>query len=50
MEGIIGEVIVPNMGNHLILDFVGTEVDLNDAESLDKNLREILSHTSVAIE
>lgn len=49
-EGIIGEVKVPDMGNHLILDFVGTEVDLNDATLLDNSIRDILSHTSVTIE
>jgi len=32
------------------LDFVGTDVDLNNAELLDQNLRDILSHTSVTIE
>jgi S-adenosylmethionine decarboxylase proenzyme len=41
---------MPDMGNHLILDFVGTDVDLNNYEQLDKNIREVLSHTSVHIE
>ena len=39
-----------DLGNHLILDFHGVEVNLNDFLFLDKNLREILSFTSVTIE
>lgn len=39
-----------DMGNHLILDFVNTQVDLNNFEFLDGKLREILSKTSVTIE
>lgn len=42
---------IPDMGNHLILDFVGVEtVDLNNYEQLDNKLREVLSCTSVHIE
>jgi spermidine synthase len=41
----------PSMGNHLILDFNNiTSVDLDDYEELNKKLREVLSHTHVAIE
>lgn len=40
----------PDMGNHLILDFVNTKVDLNNFEFLDGKLREILGKTSVTIE
>jgi len=40
----------PSLGNHLILDFYGVEVDLNDLELLDCKLREVLSYTSVTIE
>ncbi len=39
-----------DMGNHLILDFVNTKVDLNTFEFLDGKLREILSKTTVTIE
>jgi len=42
--------LCPDMGNHLILDFINTQVDLNNFESLDGKLREILSKTSVTIE
>jgi spermidine synthase len=38
------------MGNHLILDFVNTSVDLNNFEFLDGKIREILDKTSVTIE
>lgn len=41
---------IPDMGNHLILDFVGVDFDLNDYELLDATLREVLSCTSVHIE
>lgn len=41
---------VPHLGNHLVLDFVNVEHDLNDYEFLDKNIREILAQTSVNIE
>ena len=37
------------MGNHLILDFVGTEVDINNYEYLDKELRKVLEATKVSI-
>ena len=41
---------LPDMGTHLILDFNNVEsVDLNDYEKLDTLLREVLSHTHVAI-
>jgi len=41
----------PNMGNHLILDFNNvTSVDLDNYESLNKLLREVLSYTQVRIE
>jgi spermidine synthase len=41
---------LPDMGTHLILDFNHVEsVDLNDYEKLDTLLREVLSHTHVAI-
>jgi S-adenosylmethionine decarboxylase proenzyme len=41
---------LPDMGTHLILDFNHVEtVDLNDYEKLDSLLREVLSHTHVAI-
>jgi spermidine synthase len=41
---------LPDMGNHLILDFTNVRFDLNNFELLDKNLREILGKTSVTIE
>lgn len=41
---------IPDMGNHLILDFVGTDFDLNNYEQLDAKLREVLACTSVHIE
>lgn len=41
---------IPDMGNHLVLDFVNTKTDLNNFEFLDGKLREILSKTSVTIE
>lgn len=42
---------IPDMGNHLILDFVGVKgVNLDSFEELDLKLREVLSHTSVHIE
>lgn len=41
---------VPDMGNHLILDFVGVDIDLDNFELLDKELRQVLSYTSVTIE
>lgn len=43
---------VINMGNHLILDFhnVNENVDLDNFESLDANLREVMGYTHVAIE
>lgn len=41
-----------NMGNHLILDFHGIKetVDLDNYESLDASLREVMGYTHVAIE
>ena len=41
---------IPDMGNHLILDFANVKFDLNDFELLDKSLREILGKTTVTIE
>lgn len=41
---------IPDMGNHLILDFANVTFDLNNFELLDKSLREILGKTSVTIE
>ena len=41
---------IPDMGNHLILDFNNVKFDLNDYELLDKKLREILAKTQVTIE
>ena len=41
---------IPDLGNHLILDFFDTDVDLDNFELLDAKLREILSHTTVTIE
>lgn len=38
------------MGNHLILDFVDVDFDLNNYELLDAKLREVLGATSVHIE
>jgi hypothetical protein len=38
------------MGNHLILDFVDVDFDLNNYDLLDAKLREILGYTSVHIE
>jgi hypothetical protein len=38
------------MGNHLILDFVDVDFDLNNYELLDAKLREVLAATSVHIE
>jgi hypothetical protein len=32
-----------DLGNHLILEFMDTTVDLNDYEALDEKLREVLS-------
>lgn len=45
-------VTCPNLGNHLILDFVGVDpsVNLDDMEFLDTHLREIISYTSATIE
>lgn len=34
---------IPDMGNHLILDFVDVDFDLNNYELLDAKLREVLS-------
>lgn len=41
---------ITDMGNHLILDFCNTTVDLNNFEFLDSKIREILGKTSVTIE
>lgn len=41
---------IPDMGNHLILDFFNVKFDLNNFELLDEKLREILGKTSVTIE
>ena len=42
---------VPDMGNHLILDFndVNPEVDLNNVDELDTKIREIVAATSVEV-
>jgi hypothetical protein len=39
-----------NLGNHLIIEFMNTDVDLNDYDGLDAKLREILTHTTVIVE
>jgi hypothetical protein len=41
---------IPDMGNHLILDFVDVDFDLNNYDLLDAKLREVLACTSVHIE
>lgn len=41
---------IPDMGNHLILDFNNVKFDLDNYELLDKKLREILAKTEVTIE
>jgi len=41
---------ITDMGNHLVLDFVNTSVDLNNFQFLDGKIREILGKTSVTIE
>lgn len=41
---------LPDMGRHLVLDFVNVEEDLNNYELLDTRIREILSKTQVTIE
>jgi len=40
----------PSMGNHLVLDFNNvTAIDLDDYENLDRQIRDILAFTHVAI-
>ena len=41
---------IHDLGNHLVLEFMDTPVDLEDCDYLDTHLREMLSHTSVTIE
>lgn len=41
---------LPNLGNHLILEFINTEVDLNNYELLNKLLTAVLNKTSVTVE
>ena len=41
---------IPNMGCHLILDFHGTTVDMNNFEELDKNFRRIIIDSGATIE
>jgi spermidine synthase len=50
ISGVPTKTNLPDMGNHLILDFHNVNVDLNDFEFLDSKLREILGKTSVTIE
>jgi len=41
---------IPNMGCHLILDFHGTDVDLNNFEELNKNFTRIIKESGAHIE
>lgn len=41
---------IPNMGCHLILDFHGTNVDLNDFDELNKNFVRIIKASGAHIE
>lgn len=41
---------IPNMGCHLILDFHGTNVDMNDYEGLNKNFTRIILESGATIE
>jgi len=41
---------VPNLGNHLILDFFGVEKDINDYSTLDTMIRGVLKIASATIE
>lgn len=41
---------IPEMGSHLILDFHGTKVDLNNYEELNKNFRRIIIDSGATIE
>lgn len=50
ISGVPTKMNIPDMGNHLILDFHNVTADLNDFEFLDSKLREILGKTSVTIE
>ena len=50
ISGVPTKTNIPDMGNHLILDFNNVSVDLNDFEFLDGKLREILGKTTVTIE
>lgn len=40
---------IPNMGCHLILDFHGTSVDMNNFEDLDANFRRIIIDSGATI-
>jgi spermidine synthase len=50
ISGVPTKTNIPDMGNHLILDFANVSVDLNNFELLDEKLRKVLSKTSVVIE
>jgi len=50
ISGVPTKMNIPDMGNHLILDFNNVTVDLNNFDFLDGKLREILGKTSVTIE
>ena len=50
ISGVPTKTNIPDMGNHLILDFNNVSFDLNDFELLDRKLREILGKTTVTIE
>jgi S-adenosylmethionine/arginine decarboxylase-like enzyme len=39
-----------NLGDHLILEFMNVEVDLNDYEVLDHKLNEFFSQISITVE
>jgi S-adenosylmethionine decarboxylase proenzyme len=41
---------IPQMGCHLILDFHGTSVDMNNFEELDNNFRRIIIDSGATIE
>lgn len=41
---------IPNMGCHLILDFHGTSVDMNNFEELNKNFTRIILDSGATIE
>lgn len=41
---------IHNLGNHLIMDFMDTDFDLSNFESLDLKVKEIISKTSLIVE